>query len=174
MCARRHPRKADDRREAIRQPRHPLVIAISTGHDGCHGKYSRGMSGRKRTAVKRRLAAAEECVVKRLARRHIDRALSTSHRLHCKIHNGRIGISLATQDRRVHLISVMPRITCDHERCWHRDHFRRRDVGIESIVHIVQLALMVAEVGHGVLVGRDEDGCSCRDGQSRHPMLAFR
>jgi hypothetical protein len=43
----------------------------------------------------------------------------------------------------------------------------------EDVVQVIQLPLVIAEIGHRVLIGRDEDSSAAGDCESWNPVLAF-
>src|SRR6185312_8124418 len=131
------------------------------------------MSRRERAAFKRRLAPGKKRVVKIAARRHIARTLSAGDRLHCQVHNGGVGVSLAGQHRGAYLIAVLPRIACDHERRWNRDYLCGGDRAIKSIVQAVQVPCVVLEIWHHMRIGDYQPGGYTGDAEGWQPMMSL-
>ena len=172
MGSRGNARKADRRCETIRQQRHPSMMLIPACDNCRHRKNSCCVSGRKRTAFEWGLAAGKERVVERGSGGNIAGAFPASDRLHRQVDDGTIGVGFSSEQRSVHLISIMPSIARNKKRHGHRDYFRRSNQRIEDVVHIVQITGVSAEIGHHMRIGHQQS-CGCaRNRERRKPVAA--
>src|SRR5260370_1263086 len=94
MSTRHYARKADSGCETVQGPRHPAVVVISAGDDRTDSKHTSGMPGWEGAALKGRLTAIEERVVKRSSGGNITRSFSASDRLDRKVNHSAVSVSL--------------------------------------------------------------------------------
>jgi hypothetical protein len=94
MRTRGYARKADGRCETVHYPRYPAVVVIAAGNDRSDGKSTGGVPGWEGAALKGRLAATKERVVKGPSGGNITRSFSASNRFHRKVDYSAVSVGL--------------------------------------------------------------------------------